>query len=190
MSGDEKYEEECPFSPNLDIAWYSSHSGEYKDEGENKTEWYQHAIQRLRKANDEKKRLATALERGEPSEYLPGGEFRYGIERTFKGAIRVTTDEAAPLPPQRISQPHSVQPKTPPYLPEDSAKKETQSAEPKEQPVLSADEVKKKLQAIPQEAEIMTVSVNVKPGQTEDLTLYEGDDLTSVVTSFAQKHGK
>lgn len=129
-----------------------------------------------------------ALERGEPSDYLPGGEFRYGIERTFKGAVKVVAEEAAPFPPQRISLPQSPRSRTPTALAEDR-KGSMYPSEPKEQTQLSPEEMLKKLQAIPQ-AEIMTVAVNVKPGQTEDLTLYEGDDLTSVVTSFAQKHGK
>jgi hypothetical protein len=140
----------------------------------------------VRKARDEKKRVKSALERGEPSDYLPGGEFRYGIERTFKDGIKVISEEAAPFPPQRISQPQLDRPRTPTALP--NVRGPTSSSEPKEQAQLSPEEMLKKLQAIPQ-AEIMTVAVNVKPGQTEDLTLYEGDDLTSVVTSFAQKHG-
>lgn len=141
---------------------------------------------RVQKARDEKKRVKSALERGEPSDYLPGGEFRYGIERTFKGAAKVVTEEAAPFPPQRISLPQSPRPRTPTTLADD---RKGSASEPKEKTQLSPEEMLKKLQAIPQ-AEIMTVAVNVKPGQTEDLTLYEGDDLTSVVTSFAQKHGK
>ena len=55
--------------------------------------------------------------------------------------------------------------------------------------VLNAAEIARKLEAIPK-AEVMTLGINIRPGVTEDLTLYEGDDLFAVVSTFASKHGE
>lgn len=54
---------------------------------------------------------------------------------------------------------------------------------------LNAAEIARKLEAIPK-AEVMTLGINIRPGVTEDLTLYEGDDLFAVVSTFASKHGE
>jgi len=64
------------------------------------------------------------------------------------------------------------------------------SAPPQEsRQMLNAAEIARKLEAIPK-AEVMTLGINVRPGVTEDLTLYEGDDLFAVVSAFATKHGE
>lgn len=55
--------------------------------------------------------------------------------------------------------------------------------------MLNAAEIARKLEAIPK-AEVMTLGINIRPGVTEDLTLYEGDDLFAVVSAFATKHSE
>lgn len=54
---------------------------------------------------------------------------------------------------------------------------------------LNPHEIARKLEAIPK-VEVMTLGISVRPGVTEDLTLYEGDDLFAVVSAFASKHGE
>jgi hypothetical protein len=182
----EKRSSECTFTPSIDLSEYSPISAKFKDEGQIKAEGYDETIQRMRKAREERERLRLVKERGEPSEFAPGDDFRHGIERTYKGVWRKSNkDEGisqrpAPLQPSKKRTANDT-PKSPPR---EAAPKQSLGTNLQ----WGAEEVMRKLQAIPQN-EVMTVSVNVRPGVAEDLTLYEGDDLMSVVTDFAKKHG-
>lgn len=124
------------------------------------------------------------MERGEPSDYLPGSDFHHDIERTFKGAPKRTRQPRIVILPERVIRRST----STSLLTPKSSHSATSSNPISPRGQLTAAEMMRKLQAIPQN-EIMSVTVTVAPNHTEDLTLYEGDDLTSVVSSFAQKHG-
>lgn len=175
---------DCPFSPSLDLA-----GAKYKDNGGRKAEGYDALVGRLRKAREERERLKELKERGEPSDYLPGSDFHHDIERTFKGAPKRTRQPRIVILPERVIRRSTstslLTPKS--VYSASSGPASPGSFSPRGQ--LTTAEMMKKLQAIPQN-EIMSVTVTVAPDHTEDLTLYEGDDLTSVVSSFAQKHGQ
>lgn len=172
---------DCPFSPSLDLA-----GAKYKDNGGTKAEGYDALVGRLRKAREERERLKELKERGEPSDYLPGSDFHHDIERTFKGAPKRTRQPRIVILPERVIRRSTSTSLLTPRSPYSANSVSPGPASPRGQ--LTTAEMMKKLQAIPQN-EIMSVTVTVAPDHTEDLTLYEGDDLTSVVSSFAQKHG-
>ena len=169
---------DCPFSPSLDLA-----GAKYKDNGGRKAEGYDALVGRLRRAREERERLKQQMARGEPSDYLPGSDFHHDIERTFKGAAKRNRQPRIVILPERVIR-HSTS--TSVLTPKSTFSASSNPSPPRMQ--LTTAEMMKKLQAIPQN-EVMSVTVTVSPNHTEDLTLYEGDDLTSVVAAFAQKHG-
>ena len=170
---------DCPFSPSLDLA-----GAKYKDNGGRKAEGFDELVGRLRKAREERQRMKELMDRGEPSDYLPGSDFHHDIERTFKGAPKRTRQPRIVILPERVIRRST----STSLLTPKSNYSATSSNPMSPRGQLTAAEMMKKLQAIPQN-EIMSVTVTVAPNHTEDLTLYEGDDLTSVVSAFAQKHG-